>query len=785
MITLKTLKTLEYDKILNQLSSFAYSKPAKDYILSLRPQTNYDKVVKSLDFTSEADYVLNVLTINISFSFDDIVIPLEKAEKGSILTPGELIKIARVLKVSKNVKKNIQLVPDEKCNNLNNLAQRLYINESLDSRIDSAILSDTEISSNASSRLKSIRDSIVNCNRRIREKLNSYINSKDTQNYLQDNLITIRNNRFVLPIKTEYKNVFKGLIHDQSSSGQTTYIEPIAIVEMNNELRSYQIEEEIEIENILRNFSIEIAQNYESIALTYTILVEMDSIFAKARYAKETKSNRPILNKNGYINLISARHPLIEKEKVVPVSIYVGKEFSTLLISGPNTGGKTVSLKLVGILTLMTLTGMFIPAKENSEVSVFNTILCDIGDSQSIEESLSTFSSHLMTLIDITKNVDENSLVLLDELGSGTDPVEGAALAIAIINYLMDYGAKTIVTSHYKELKEFAYTANNINIAGMDFDPTTFKPTYKLIMGQTSMSNALEIAQVLGLDNSIVSNAKSLISNEDNEFNNIIKNAEIARREAEELKEKTNLLYKKAQEEELLYQEKLIDIDKKTEKLNEKLSKASKDLLSDFIDEADELIDEIKEKVKEGTEKALFEARALKRNLELKAIDHEEKVYYTKLDGEIKKGDSVFVKSLNKVATVTNISTQKKEISIKVGFIESRVKLKDVEKVKIDYIQPKNNKKTTQSIQYDMSLNISTELNILGKQCVEGVLEMEDYLDQARSKGYKTVRIVHGKGTGALRNAVHQALKVNKNVESFRLGQYGEGDNGVTIVTLK
>ena len=785
MITSKTLKTLEYDKILNQLSSFAYSKPAKDYILSLKPQTNYDKVVKSLDFTSEADYILNVLAMNISFSFDDIVIPLEKAEKGSILTPGELIKIARVLKVSKNVKKNIQLVPEGKCDNLNNLAQRLYINESLDSRIDSSILSDTEISSNASSRLKSIRDSIVNCNKKIREKLNSYINSKDTQNYLQDNLITIRNNRFVLPIKTEFKNVFKGLIHDQSSSGQTTYIEPIAIVEMNNELRSYQIEEEQEIENILRNFSIEISQNYESIALTYTILVEMDSIFAKARFAKDTKSNRPILNKNGYINLISARHPLIEKEKVVPVSIYVGKEFSTLLISGPNTGGKTVSLKLVGILTLMTLSGMFIPAKENSEVSIFNTILCDIGDSQSIEESLSTFSSHLMTLIDITKNVDDNSLVLLDELGSGTDPVEGAALAIAIINYLMDYGAKTIVTSHYKELKEFAYTANNINIAGMDFDPTTFKPTYKLIMGQTSMSNALEIAQVLGLDDSIVSNAKSLISNEDNEFNNIIKNAEIARREAEELKEKTNLLYKKAQEEELLYQEKLIDIDKKTEKLNEKLSKASKELLSDFIDEADELIDEIKEKVKEGNEKALFEARSLKRKLELKAIDHEEKVYYTKLDGEIKKGDSVFVKSLNKVATVTNISPQKKEISIKVGFIESRVKLKDVEKVKIDYIQPKNEKKTTQSIQYDMSLNISTELNILGKQCVEGVLEMEDYLDQAKAKGYKTVRIVHGKGTGALRNAVHEALKVNKNVESFRLGQYGEGDNGVTIVTLK
>ena len=785
MITSKTLKTLEYDKILNQLSSFAYSKPAKDYILSLKPQTNYDKVVKSLDFTSEADYILNVLAMNISFSFDDIVIPLEKAEKGSILTPGELIKIARVLKVSKNVKKNIQLGPEGKCDNLNNLAQRLYINESLDSRIDSSILSDTEISSNASSRLKSIRDSIVNCNKKIREKLNSYINSKDTQNYLQDNLITIRNNRFVLPIKTEFKNVFKGLIHDQSSSGQTTYIEPIAIVEMNNELRSYQIEEEQEIENILRNFSIEISQNYESIALTYTILVEMDSIFAKARFAKDTKSNRPILNKNGYINLISARHPLIEKEKVVPVSIYVGKEFSTLLISGPNTGGKTVSLKLVGILTLMTLSGMFIPAKENSEVSIFNTILCDIGDSQSIEESLSTFSSHLMTLIDITKNVDDNSLVLLDELGSGTDPVEGAALAIAIINYLMDCGAKTIVTSHYKELKEFAYTANNINIAGMDFDPTTFKPTYKLIMGQTSMSNALEIAQVLGLDDSIVSNAKSLISNEDNEFNNIIKNAEIARREAEELKEKTNLLYKKAQEEELLYQEKLIDIDKKTEKLNEKLSKASKELLSDFIDEADELIDEIKEKVKEGNEKALFEARSLKRKLELKAIDHEEKVYYTKLDGEIKKGDSVFVKSLNKVATVTNISPQKKEISIKVGFIESRVKLKDVEKVKIDYIQPKNEKKTTQSIQYDMSLNISTELNILGKQCVEGVLEMEDYLDQAKAKGYKTVRIVHGKGTGALRNAVHEALKINKNVESFRLGQYGEGDNGVTIVTLK
>ena len=784
MINESTLNILEYNEILKLVSGFAFSRPSRETILKITPYTNMNEVINSLNLTADADKLLYEMAVNISLAFDDVSESLELVHKGITLNPEQLLKVARVLKVAKVAKKNILSTPDGEIKLLKEMCNHIFVATDIDEKIESCILSETEISSNASAKLYQIRQDIANINRKIREKLQDYISASQYASYLQDNIVTIRSGRYVIPVKSAYKGMVKGLIHDQSATGSTTFIEPIAIVELNNELRTCQMEEQVEIEKILRMLSQTIDASYYEIQETYTTLIDLDIIFAKAQYSRSIKGIYPDINEDGFIDIIEGRHPLIDKSRVVPVSISLGEKYNTLLISGPNTGGKTVSIKLVGILSLMAMSGLFIPAREGSKISIFKDVLCDIGDQQSIENNLSTFSAHLMAIINIVNRANKNSLVLLDELGAGTDPVEGAALAIAVISYLKNRHVKTIVTSHYKELKEFAYSSDDMTIAGMDFEPITFKPTYRLIMGQTASSNALEIAKLLGLKEDIVTHAKSLISEEDNQFNNIIRGAEITRKEAEDLKLKVNQELQEI-DKKLEYYNNLIKIEEeKKQKLEEKLQKSAKEVLGDYLEEAEDLVEELKDKVRQGDEQALFEARALKKKLEKMQVSSNEKMHYDKILGEIKAGDNVYLKSLNEIGKVISIANNRKECQVKVGVITMNIKMNDLEKVELKNAK-EDTKKASVKFVGDYSFNISQELNIIGKKYNEAMAELDDYLQLALAKGYETVRIVHGKGEGILRKGVWEYLKKSKLVKEYRIGGYGEGDTGVTIVTFK
>ncbi|MDE6188672.1 MAG: endonuclease MutS2, partial [Clostridia bacterium] len=482
-INRKTLKVLEYEKILGAIANYTSSELAKTTVLSITPTVELEQAGYLLDLTEQAYKITYEHCVSPSFSVDVMTDILSNAQRQAALSCLDVLKVGRLLRTSRLLYNAISGINDAEVGDIKVLLNDLYIDNELENSIYSSILGENEISDDASSALKSIRQSIKNCNDRIRQKLNSYITSANYASYLQDSLITMRNNRYVVPLKSEYAKQIKGLVHDQSSSGATVYVEPMAIVELNNELRTLRAEESNEIERILQFFTQKIGYASESLTSSYKRVAYLDSIFAKARYAEEIKGQRVRLNSQGYVNIIDGRHPLIDKEKVVPVSISVGGDYNTLMITGPNTGGKTVCLKLMGILSLMIAGGIFAPCDADSTLAVFDNVFCDIGDEQNIEQNLSTFSSHLVNLIYISNHVGENCLLLLDELGGGTDPIEGSALAISFIEYFKDKGCKTVTSTHYSELKEYAFATKGVGIAGMDFDPRTLAPTYKLIMG--------------------------------------------------------------------------------------------------------------------------------------------------------------------------------------------------------------------------------------------------------------------------------------------------------------
>lgn len=782
-INRKSLKVLEYDKILASIANYASSVPAKKCIMSIRPSLNIDEVEHLLDLTQQAYRIMFDICATPSFSIDEMEDILTVAEKHAVLSPLDIIKVGRVLRTSRIIYNTVNSINDDQIDDIKALTSTLFIDTELENSIYESIISENEISDNASSALRSIRQSIKNCNERIRQKLMSYITSSNYSNYLQDSLITMRNNRYVIPLKSEYSRQIKGLVHDQSASGATVYVEPLAIVELNNELRSLVAEESNEIERILQYFSQKITYICDNLKQTYELIAKLDSIFAKARYAQEIKGKRVSVNKDGYVNIIAGRHPLIDKQKVVPVSISVGGEYNTLLITGPNTGGKTVCLKLVGILSLMTASGIFPPCDENSVIAVFDNVFCDIGDEQNIEQSLSTFSSHLTNLIYICNHVTKNCLLLLDELGGGTDPAEGSALAISLIEYFKNKGCKTITSTHYNELKEYSYTNDDIATAGMDFDPVTFAPTYKLIMGHTSSSNALEIATVLGLKSEIVNNARARLSDEKVAFDNIIKGAEKARRQAEEYQEKTRENYEIAKESAEKAQRTLEELNEQKQKLEEKMRKSAKDLLGDYLDEAEELVEEIKELVKKGDEQALFEARKLKKKISDIEIFAEKPVNnITELEGEICIGDKIYIKSLDKIGEVVSINDKKKECQAKVGILTTNVKLKDCQKVKVE--EKKEQPKVVVTKEFS-NKPFSFEINLIGQRVDEALYNLDNYMSEAILHNCTEIRVVHGKGTGILRKAVQDYLKTCPYVDSYRIGKYGEGESGVTIVTLK
>lgn len=682
MFDAKSLTTLEYPKILAELAGFAHSVGGKDKARALVPLESVTEIERALSETDEADRVLFEYVLNPSFAVDNIEATLIKARKGAILSISEIMKVGRTLRASRRLKKTLDTAKDVPI--LLEMSGGLYVNQVLEDSIYSAFLSETEVADCASAELKAIRTRIRKINDNIRSKLQLFITAPQYSKYLQDSIVTMRSDRYVIPLKSDFKGSIPGLVHDQSASGSTLFVEPMQVVELNNDLKVELSAEQAEIEKILRNFSSQICAGGEGIETCYKTIVDMDVIFAKAQLAHEHRGVRPTLNTVGRIVLREGRHPLIDSKKVVPVSLSLGADDKMLLITGPNTGGKTVTLKLVGLFTLMAMTGMYIPAKQ-ADIGIFDGVYSDIGDEQSIEQSLSTFSAHIKNTITILDKITDKSLVLFDELGSGTDPGEGAPLAVSIAEHLLKVGAKSFITSHFNDLKEFALVTNDVVVASMEFDAETFSPTFKLVMGAIGSSNALAIARRLGLDESIVESAQSKISVEKRQFDSVLTAAEQTRQKATALVNEASLdreLAAKALKD--AEHEKQIVLEKR-EKLDESIRKETKRLIENSVEEANDLIEQIKEllNAQELKEADLFKARNLRKKLETMSANYEENsiVEDAPDDSPLKIGDNVWVKSLKKRGKLISVNGRG-EAQISFGKLSAKVKDGDYYKVK-------------------------------------------------------------------------------------------------------
>lgn len=787
-MTEKTLKTLEYDKVLSLVSNYAILKGTKQRLLSLTPFSDIESVNVALKKTQEAYKLLFDYGVSGIEFFDEPSDEIERAEKGALLSLAELIRAARLLKASRLIRNTFTAIVDENIVYLPEIAGSLYCDQYLEKEILSKVISDEKLADDASEKLYQLRRKIKKLNEQIRERLNSYIHAGDK--FLQENIVTMRGDRYVIPVKSEYRSKIKGFVHDQSSTGSTVFIEPVEVLELNNQLRVTTAEESAEVEEIIRDLSHKIGMISQKLLHNAELIRDIDEYTARATYAYKTRSTMPIINQKGIIDIKRGRHPLIDPKKVVPLDVHLGKKARYLLITGPNTGGKTVTLKLVGLLTLMATSGMFVPCHDQTTLALFDNIFVDVGDEQSIEQSLSTFSSHIKNLVEITNFVDSKSLVLIDEIGAGTDPDEGSALAQAIIEKLLKKGSYGIITTHYSRLKEFAYVSPDIINASMDFDSETFAPIYKLNIGIPGTSNAIEIASRLGLDKQITEYATSLLSENKVSFENVLREAEKTRKTAEserlELVENLN----KSKEELALIEKQKQKLESDRAKLYASAKAESRRIINEKVEEADELVEKIKdilakEEISSGD---IITARTLRNKLEEKKYnmteDEEEPLMLTKCDiNKLKIGDTVYVKATGNYGVVQSINPKKEECFIAIGSMRMSVKARELF---INEKMPKKKKVNTEvKVSVSPVTSFNTELNIIGKRREEAMDEVVKYLDQAVLKGVNTLRIVHGKGQKILLNAVHEILRKSPVVESFRLGKYGEGENGVTIVTLK
>ncbi len=786
MITAKTLKALEFDKILKAVSSHASLDESKEIILNLSPLETVEDVKLSVKKTEEAYKLLFTHNTNKVPYCASITDALTRAEKGSTLSMGELLEVASNLQSARIVKNNIKSITDNEIVYLREFANNLFEHQIFEKEITSKILSEDSMSDTASPRLASIRKRIRELNIKIRDKLNSYI--RGSNKYLQDNVVTMRMNRYVIPVKSEYKGMVKGFVHDQSSSGSTVFIEPEQVIEYNNELKTAYIDESAEIYRILQELTTSVAGISKSLRWNNELLIEIDIAYAKADYALKTRSSLPKLNTNGIVNLKRARHPLIDDKKVIPVSVSLGKDYNFLLVTGPNTGGKTVTLKIVGLFTVMALSGLYIPCEEESEVAFFSQIFCDIGDEQSIEQSLSTFSSHMKNIVEFCENLSSTTLVLLDELGAGTDPDEGSALALAVIEKLLDNNAYGIITTHYSRLKEFAFTDKRIENASMDFDIKTLRPVYKLNIGIPGSSNAIEISRRLGLNESIAIRATELLSDNKVSFEKILKKAEETRQYAE----------KQADEIEKIRQDKINELEfikkeresvsAEKEKITSLAKQQVKKIVSERLMEAEAIVSELEEifRLAELEGGALINARTLRNKLaDSKYLEEDLPLTPYELKGvdiaKLSIGDKVYVKSFNGEAVVNDINVKKGKVEVLFGSIKATVLASDV----FNQTKPKKEKNSPKINKSVIREAPKTEINILGLTVDEGIIEVEKFIDSAIVNNIEEVRIVHGTGTGKLRNGIREYLKTNKCVSEFRQGRYGEGEAGVTVVKLK
>ncbi len=784
MIDFKTLKTLELDKILERVSAFAVSEKGKSIVRSTMPCESVAACERELTLTAEAYDVMYTYGVYPSLGIDDVTEALKISEKLSMLTMGELLRIADVLKVSRLVKAGILHI-EARLPNLKAYAADLYVAPMLEKDITDSIISDTEMSDNASPELAAIRRNIKKANDKLRDKLNSYITSSEYSKYLQDNIITMREDRYVIPVKSDARGAIKGLIHDQSTSGQTVYIEPLAIVELNNELRSLVLDEQKEIEKILHQLTVRVGTDAKAFLQNFDIITEMDVVFARAIYSRDIRGTMPTVNENGLIDIRKGRHPLIPKEKVIPISVNLGKAFDILLITGPNTGGKTVTLKMTGLLCLMGMCGLFIPAASDSVIGFYPKIFCDIGDEQSIEQNLSTFSSHISNIVYILDRLDKDCLLLIDEIGVGTDPEEGAALAVAVTDYVKNSGARSVITTHYSSLKEYSYVTERVENACMDFNPTTYAPTYNLIIGIPGTSNALEISAALGMKPEIINAAKSGITREKRSFEEVIQSADFARRKAEDEAENNVRLNAELESARKALEQSKAELDATRQKLTVNARKEVKRMTENALGEVNKILDELKTIVDNPTEGSFFRAAKLRKQIE--ALDVEDEPETDKpetVEEPPSVGDWVFVTTLNSTAQLVEIN-KNNEYLVKLGGIKTRVRKKNVLKLKKqpEAQQEKKYQKKTPASRGLINTPLVSEINLIGQTCDEAIYNLEKYIDSCKLSGLSSVRIIHGKGTGRLRAAVWEYLN-DAGVLEYRLGKYGEGGDGVTVARL-
>lgn len=782
----RTLKVLEFNKIKEKLKEYAITTGSKDIIEKLEPCETIYEARKKLKETDEA---LDLLITKGNPPFEglhDVKEGVERAKKGGILSAGQLLKIGGMLKCSRRFKDYISRRDDETAHIiLEDLAYILTPIKQLEDIIELSIISEEEISDKASSALSSIRRNLREKNSSVRDKINSIVRSN--AKYLQDSLYTMRGDRYVLPVKAEYKSSVPGLVHDQSSTGATLFIEPMSLVNLNNEIKEFKLKEKAEIERILMDLSNRVYDVIDTVESNYNILTELDFIFAKGKYGSSLNGICPDVNEDKSFDIIQGRHPLIDPKMVVPSDIYLGKEFSTLMITGPNTGGKTVTLKTVGLLHLMALSGLLIPAKDNSSISFFTSIFADIGDEQSIEQSLSTFSSHMTNIVKIMRSADNNSLVLFDEIGSGTDPVEGAALAIAILETLRGQGARIIATTHYSELKGYALRTSGIENASVEFDVETLRPTYRLLIGIPGKSNAFEISKRLGLREDVIVKAKENISSENLKFEDLIRDLQeksiLANRDAREAKK----LKIDADEIKKKYDEKLKRLDEIRDKAYSDARKEARDIISKAKDEADEILKAMRELEKlgiaQGGRARLEEERKkLKDSLESKEAKLiKERENNGEVIDKVTLGMDAYLPSLNQNVIIISMPDSKGDVQVEAGIMKINVKLKDLRKLKNT-----SSKKEKKKRELNLNLkSIESRIDLRGMDSEEACYKVDKYLDEAYMSNLGEVTIVHGKGTGVLRKVINIMLKKHPHVKSYRLGEYGEGGDGVTIVILK
>lgn len=787
----KSLSTLEYNKIISRLVSFACSDGAKQILHKLEPMTDIDKINTALDYTNDAlTRVYQKGSVDFS-RIKDIRGSIARLKVGSSLNALELLNISMLLECAAHIKGYYE----QRADSIQPLIDMLDPVTLLNNAIKKCIISEDEISDDASANLRSIRRQKNIAADRIHTELNKILNSPSTRTYLQDYVITTRQGRFCLPVKAEYKSLMPGMVHDQSSTGSTVFIEPAAVVKLNNDIRELELKEQAEIEVILADLSAKAAEYTDSLLSDYEILTNLDCIFAKALLSRHFNCSRPVMNNKGIVNIKKGRHPLIEPHTVVPIDIYLGTDFNLLIITGPNTGGKTVSLKTVGLLTLMAQAGLNIPALEHSDIAVFDNIFADIGDEQSIEQSLSTFSSHMTNTVDILKKADSNSLILFDEIGAGTDPTEGAALAIAILDSLHRRNITTMATTHYSEIKMYALTTDGVENACCEFDVQSLRPTYRLLIGVPGKSNAFAISKKLGLSDNIINDASRRLDSEDIKFEDLVTDLEQSRvtieREREELNEyKAQIAQLKS------------ELTKKTERLDERtdniIRKANEEaarILKDAKEYADKTINAMNKHgmtVKElEKHRSAIREKMNKRQEKLK-IEPANNISEHKAHdiSEFKVGMHVKVLTMNVIGTVSQIHKNKNQVTVLVGSLSTKMDIKNLAILK-GYKDPAETSSKPKGaggsgkIKMSKSSSVSSEINLLGYTVDEAIAVLDKYLDDAYIARIPQVRIVHGKGTGALRSGITSYLHGVPYIKEFRLGQIGEGAEGVTIVTLK